>query len=154
MEKNYVEIYQFIWILPITLIIMSIDIWVILYSLDTIRLFSVEIQILIALFAIFMPIYLLIYSVFFGMSKITFNKKCMRKSLFNKFFVREFLWSEIVEVKRVYKTGASFAWICFSRTPLDIMNYNQILKSKEVIRIIDKKRNRDVISEFCDFEIH
>jgi len=147
------SLYQ-MWILPTIIILVEIFyVWMIIYSFNDFSSFPVYLMILVIILT-FLAIYSLFYSIIFGFTKITFSEKIIRKSFLNKWFLREFLWDEIVEVKRVYVTGTSFAWICFSRTPLDIMNYNQILKSKEVIRIIDTKRNRDIVSEFYDFDIH
>lgn len=144
-KKN--SIYQ-MWFLPIIVIIVEvIYVWMIIYSFSDFSSFPVYLILLVVILTI-LSVYSLIYSIIFGFTKIAFNEKSIKKSFLNKWFIREFLWDEIVEVRKVYNIGASNAWICFSRTSIGNMKYNKILKNKNVIIVIDNKKNRETIKRF------
>jgi len=119
----------------------------IIYSFSDFLSFPVYLIIIVVILTI-LSVYTLIYSIIFGFTIIAFNEKSIKKSFLSKWFIREFLWNEIVEVRKVHNIGASIAWICLSKTSIGNMRYNKIIKNKNVIIVIDSKKNREIIKQF------
>ena len=150
--KNKKSTYQ-MWFLPIIFICVFIFyVWMVIYSYHEISSFS-PILIVLVIVLTCITTYALVFSIVFGLAKIEFCETTIRKSFLNKYFVQEFLWAEVVEVKKIYVTGASNAWICISKIHLKDLEYNQIIRNKNVIRVTNNIKNTEMINLYYHGEI-
>ncbi|MCL2522788.1 MAG: hypothetical protein FWE36_08030 [Erysipelotrichales bacterium] len=86
-----------------------------------------------------------------GFSIIEFSEKGVKKSLFKIFNRIEITWENVHEL-RYYSSGIS--WIFLSKIPLDNMSFNQVIrKKKEVIIIQLSDKNYEILRKYTNKEI-
>jgi len=85
-----------------------------------------------------------------GFSVFEISEKGVKTSLFKIFRKREISWDEMYEI-RCY--GMITQWLFFSKTNLEDMHYNDIIKRKDVLQIQCSKEIIDLIRTYTDKEI-
>lgn len=85
-----------------------------------------------------------------GFSVFEISKKGVKKSLFKIFKKTEISWEEMHEI-RCYDMIS--VWIFFSKTSLEGLPYNDIIKHKDVLQIEYSKQLIELIRSFTDKEI-
>jgi len=63
---------------------------------------------------------------------IEISEKGIKRSLFAVFKKRELLWEEIVEIRAFWQVGV---WLFASKSCLENINYNKLIKHKDAIQI-------------------
>ena len=85
-----------------------------------------------------------------GFSVFEISEKGVKKSLFKVFRKTEISWDEMYEI-RCY--GMIDIWIFFSKTCLEGMLYNNIIKRQDILQIEYSKEIVELIRSFTDKEI-
>jgi hypothetical protein len=105
----------------------------------------------------------IIVSIYFAISLLGFALTChkgftvyqltndgIRTSLFRIFKRKELMWDEVFEIRHIIFLNH---WIFISDVSLEGMNYQQIIKLKNVIQIESNKKLIDSIRQYSDKQI-
>lgn len=65
-------------------------------------------------------------------SMISFDEEGVHKSLFNRFFKKDFLWEDIKEFRIFNRVDQ---WLFISKLPTEGLSYYQLIKNKDIIQI-------------------
>lgn len=109
--------------------------------------------IIYVIFAVFLgifPLFAFIITAHRWFSIIEITEKGIKKSLFKIFQKTEIAWSEISEIRFCSRVGY---WLLISKTKLDGVYYDDIVKRKDVIQIEFNKKIYHILRQYWKEEI-